>query len=242
MAGQRKQILSPRAGKSYPIGATVLPDGVNFSVYSRSATGMDLLLFDDVDAATPARTIALDPARNRTYSYWHLFVPGLRPGQIYGYRAHGPYEPLLGMRFDAQKVLLDPYGRGVAVPAGYSRKAASEPGDNTAQAMKSVVVDTSRYDWEGDMPLRRPFDQTIIYEMHVRGFTRHESSGAKFPGTYAAIREKIPYLLELGVNAVELMPIQEFDEHENEFVNPFTGRQLMNYWGYSTVGFFAPKA
>ena len=177
MAGQRKRTPAPHAGKSYPIGATVLPDGVNFSVYSRSATGMDLLLFDDVDAATPTQTLPLDPARNRTYSYWHLFVPGLRPGQIYGYRAHGPYEPLLGMRFDAQKVLLDPYGLGVAVPTGYSRRAASGPGDNTAQAMKSVVVDTRRYDWEGDVPLRRPFDQTIIYEMHVRGFTRHSHSG-----------------------------------------------------------------
>ena len=137
MVAQQKRSLQPQAGKSYPIGATVMPDGVNFSVSSRSATGMDLLLFDDVDAATPARTIALDPARNRTYSYWHVFVPGLRSGQLYGFRAHGPYEPLLGMRFDAQKVLLDPYGRGVAVPRLYSRKAASEPGDNTPQAMKS---------------------------------------------------------------------------------------------------------
>ncbi|MCO5209770.1 MAG: glycogen debranching protein GlgX [Caldilinea sp.] len=235
MAGQRKQTHSPRAGKSYPIGATVLADGVNFSVYSRSATGMDLLLFDDVDAAAPARTIALDPARNRTYSYWHLFVPGLRPGQIYGYRAHGPYEPLLGMRFDAQKVLLDPYGRGVAVPGAYSRKAASEPGDNTAQAMKSVVVDTSRYDWEGDMPLRRPFDQTIIYEMHVRGFTRHPNSGLapELRGTYAGLIERIPYLQALGITAVELLPIFQFDAEDAPDGH-------VNYWGYSPVSFFAP--
>ncbi|MCB0151965.1 MAG: glycogen debranching enzyme, partial [Caldilineaceae bacterium] len=157
------------------------------------------------------------------------------PGQIYGYRAHGPYEPLLGMRFDVQKVLLDPYGRGVAVPGAYSRKAASVPGDNTAQAMKSVVVDTSRYDWEGDMPLRRPFDQTIIYEMHVRGFTRHPNSGLapELRGTYAGLIERIPYLQALGITAVELLPIFQFDAEDAPDGH-------VNYWGYSPVSFFAP--
>ncbi len=222
-------------GKSFPIGATILPGGVNFSVYSRSATGIDLLFFDSVDDAVPARTIRLHPQRNRTFSYWHVFVPGVRAGQIYGYRAYGPYEPQQGLRFDPEKVLLDPYGRGVAVPKAYSRKAASLPGDNAAQAMKSVVIDADDYDWEGDEPLRRPFNQTIIYEMHVRGFTRHPSSGVTPArrGTYAGLIEKIPYLQQLGVTAVELLPIFQFDPQD-------APAGLVNYWGYSPVSFFAP--
>ena len=136
------------------------------------------MLFDRVDAgAHVARVIRIDPAANRTYHYWHVFVPGVTPGQLYGYRVEGPWDPANGMRFDPGKVLLDPYGRGVAVPDRYRRTAAGEPGDNSATAMKSVVVDPSAYDWEGDAPLRRPSAQTIIYEMHLRGFTRHPSSG-----------------------------------------------------------------
>src|SRR5437867_1730661 len=167
----------PFAGKSSPLGATVADGGVNFSVFSRHATAMELLLFDREDDARPARTVPIDPADNRTYHYWHVFVPQLKPGQIYGFRAHGPAESARGMRFDPAKVLLDPYGRGVVVLDRYSRDAASGEGDNAASAMKSVVVDPTEYDWEGDTPLRRPSARTIIYEMHVRGFTRHPSSG-----------------------------------------------------------------
>ena len=183
-------------GNSSPLGATVVNGGVNFSLFSRHATGVELLLFDKPEDAKPARVIGLDPSSNRTYHYWHLFVPGLQPGQIYGYRAQGPFDPAKGMRFDAAKVLLDPYGRGVVVPKDYSRDAASEEGDNAATAMKSVVVDPSAYDWEGDAPLKRPSSRTIVYEMHVRGFTRHPSSGVaeKKRGTYAGLIEKIPYL------------------------------------------------
>ncbi len=222
-------------GKSFPIGATIQPGGVNFSIYSRSATAIELLFFDHVDAATPSRTIRLDPQTNRTFSYWHVFVPGVSAGQIYGYRAHGAYEPLLGMRFDPQKLLLDPYGRSVAVPTAYSRKAASVPGDNTAQAMKSVVIDNSAYDWEGDALLYRPFNETIIYEMHVRGFTRHPNSGVTpgKRGAYAGLIEKIPYLQHLGVTAVELLPVFQFDPQDAP-----GGR--VNYWGYCPVSFFAP--
>ena len=160
------------------LGATPSDGGVNFSVYSRNATGMELLLFDREDDARPARILPIDPVANRTYHYWHLFVPGVRPGQIYAYRAHGPMDPANGLRFDASKVLLDPYGRAVAVPSGYDRNAACAAGrDNAATAMKSVVVDLSAYDWEEDTPLRHPSSQTIVYEMHVRGFTRHPSRG-----------------------------------------------------------------
>src|SRR5215467_11840574 len=163
-------------GNSSPLGATIVLGGVNFSVFSRGATAVDLLLFDREDDPRP-RVIPIDPLANRTYHYWHVFVPGLRPGQLYGYRVHGSFDPASGLRFDPAKALLDPYGRGVVVPRNYSRNAARFEGDNAATAMKSVVVDTQAYDWEGDTPLQRPSSKTIIYEMHVRGFTRHPSSG-----------------------------------------------------------------
>src|SRR5439155_25514999 len=170
---------------------------------------VDLLFFDRDDDAQPARVIHLDPATNRTYHYWHVLVPGVRPGQIYGYRVQGPSDPASGMRFDHTKILLDPYGRGVVVPKAFSRTAASERGDNAAAAMKSVVVDPRGYDWGGDTPLRVPSSRTIIYEMHVRGFTQHPSSGVAetIRGTYAGLIEKIPYLRELGVTAVALLPV-----------------------------------
>jgi glycogen operon protein len=127
-------------GHSSPLGATVVNGGVNFSLFSRSATGVELLLFDREDDAMPARVLRLDPAANRTYHYWHVCVPGVPPGQIYGYRVAGPCDPAHGRRFDPAKVLLDPYGRGVVVPKDYRRDAARQAGDNTATAMKSVVV------------------------------------------------------------------------------------------------------
>ncbi len=222
-------------GKSFPIGATVSPDGVNFSVLSKSSTRMELLLFNHLDDTKPATVISLDSWGNRTYHYWHVFVPGLRPGQIYGYRADGPFEPQRGLRFDPEKILLDPYGRAVAVPKEYSRVAASKAGDNCPTAMKSVVVDVDAYDWENDARLKLPSTQTIIYEMHVRGFTRHPSSGVgkKTRGTYAGLIEKIPYLQELGITAVELLPVFHFDPQDCP-----PGR--VNYWGYAPVSFFAP--
>ena len=222
-------------GTSSPLGATPGPDGTNFTVFSKPATAIELLLFDRVDDARAARAIRLEPALNRTYHYWHVFVPGVRAGQLYAYRAEGPWDPANGLRFDPTKVLLDPYGRGVAVPEGYDRGAAGAPGDNSATAMKSVVVDPYAYDWEGDAPLRRPSVQTIVYEMHVRGFTRHPSSGVgeRTRGTYAGLIEKIPYLQELGITAVELLPVFQFDAEDCP-----PGR--VNYWGYAPVSFFAP--
>jgi isoamylase len=164
-------------------------------------------------------------------------VPGVRPGQIYGYRASGAFDPANGLRFDREKVLLDPYGRGVVVPRSYSREAASGRGDNVAAAMKSVVADPTAYDWEGDRPLHTPSSRTVVYEMHVRGFTKHPSSGVSEPtrGTYAGLIEKIPYLQQLGVTAVELMPVFQFD---SQSVPP--GEDRVNYWGYAPVSFFAP--
>ena len=223
-------------GSSFPIGATLTNGGANFCVFSREATSLDLLLFDSSEDAQPSRVITLNPEVNRTYHYWHTFVPGIRAGQIYGFRAYGPFEPERGLRFDSSKLLLDPYGRAIAVPKNYSRSAACRQGiDNAAAAMKSVLTDPSMYDWEGDKPLRHPWSRTIIYEMHVRGFTAHPNSGLPEPkrGTYAGVIEKIHYLQELGVTAVELLPVFQFDPEDAP-----PGRK--NYWGYSPVSFFAP--
>ncbi len=225
-----------KIGKSFPLGATVCPDGVNFSVFAKGGEAVQLLLFDHVDDAQPSRTITLDPDKNHSHHYWHVFVPGIEVGQIYGYRVErAALEREL--RFDQRKVLLDPYGPAIARPANYSRVAATKPGDNFATALKSVVTDVSRYDWEGDEPLRRPFSRTVIYEMHVAGFTKHPSSSVDPAkrGTYAGLIDKIPYLQDLGVTAVELQPVFQFDEQD-------APAGLTNYWGYSPVSFFTPHS
>ena len=164
-------------GRSWPLGASMVDGGVNFSVFSRAASGIELLFFDRPEDERPARVVRIDPVTNRTYHYWHAFVPRVQPGQLYGYRVEGPTVPERGLRFDYSKVLLDPYGRGVVVPLNYDREAAKRAGSNNASAMKSIVVDLAVYDWEGDAPLCLSSARTIIYEMHVRGFTRHASSG-----------------------------------------------------------------
>jgi glycogen operon protein len=166
---------------------------------------LEFLLFDNEDAIEPARVIPLDPRVHRTYHYWHVYVPDVTPGQLYGFRPAAPFEPERGVRFDPSRVLLDPYGRAVAIPKGYRRDA-----NNSSAPMKSIVAeDSSTYDWEGGQPLQRPFVNTVIYELHVRGFTRHPSSGVRpdKAGTYPGLVEKIPYLLALGITAVELMPV-----------------------------------
>ncbi|MBN2004885.1 MAG: glycogen debranching protein GlgX [Anaerolineae bacterium] len=223
------------AGQSFPLGASVYPWGVNFCIFSKNCEAVDLLFFDHVDDAEPAHIISLDPDTNRTFYYWHAFVRGVGHGQLYGYRVYGPYEPEKGLYFDGEKVLLDPYTRAVAVGAHYSREAAKRAGDNCAQAFKSVVVNPRLYDWEGDLPLRQPNSHTVIYELHVGGFTRHESSSLppQKRGTYAGLIEKIPYLKELGITVVELLPVQQFDPQD-------AAAGLSNYWGYTPVAFFAP--
>jgi isoamylase len=225
------------SGRSFPPGATVVEGGVNFCVFSRKASAIELLLFESACDAEPTRVVSLDASGHRTYHYWHAFVPGLRAGQIYAYRALGRSDPTRGLRFDPAKALLDPYGRAVVVPDGYDRLAASRPGGNTKAAMRSVVADPRAYDWEDDAPLRRPFATSVIYEMHVAGFTRHPSSGVvpEKRGTYAGVIEKIPYLQDLGITAVELMPVFQFDSQD-------CPPGLVNYWGYSPVSFFAPHA
>ena len=223
-------------GKPYPIGATIHPGGVNFSLFSKNCYSVDLLLFDDIADDRPSRTIHLQRGPNTTFYYWHVFVPNLQPGQLYGYRVHGPFDPSRGHRFDGQKLLLDPYARGIAYSDQFSRQAAIAPGDNTPYAFKSVVGDFRTYDWEGDTPgkLQTPYRNTVIYELHVKGFTQHPNSGLPddLRGTYAGLIEKIPYVEKLGVTAVELLPIHQFD--------PQAAPSGINYWGYQPVGYFAP--
>jgi len=227
--------LAVESGASAPLGATVRPGGVNFSVFSKHASAIELLLFDDVNAQEPSRVIPLDGLAHRSYHYWHGFIRGVEPGQIYGYRARGPFAPERGQRFDGDKLLLDPCGLALAVPDAYDRTAARRPGPNIAAAMKSVVADPSRYDWEGDKPLRRPFAESVIYELHVRGFTQHPSSNVApgRRGTYAGLIEKIPYLTDLGITAVELLPVFQFDPQD-------APPGHINYWGYQPLSFFAP--
>lgn len=229
------QKASPISGNSFPLGATIVPGGVNFSIFSKHSTGAQLLLFDNADAIKPSCIFTLDPAYNRSYHYWHLFVPGLREGQVYAWRMDGPFDPTRGLRFDVSKVLLDPYGKCIARPKSRSRKAAASVGDNTASALKNVVVNSKEYDWEGDKPPLHSLNQTVIYEMNVGGFTRHANSGVSSEkrGTYAGVIEKIPYLKDLGITAVELLPIFAFDEQD-------APEGLLNAWGYQPLSFFAP--
>ncbi len=225
-----------RAGRPYPFGSSIVPGGVNFAVFSRHATDCRLVLYRRGEAEPMVEIPFLDAFR--IGNVWAMVVFGLDIEELeYGYRMDGPHRPHAGHRFDATRVLLDPYARAIS---GRQRWAEAHEPANARPFRGRILLDD--FDWQDDRQLEIPAEDLVIYEMHVRGFTRHPSSGVKFPGTFAAIREKIPHLLELGVNAVELMPIQEFDELENDFTNPYTGQKLRNYWGYSTVGFFAPKA
>jgi len=227
------------AGSPHPLGATADPDGVNFSLFSGNATGVELLLFQAADSPQPFQTVRLDPFVNKTFHFWHVFVAGLQPGAHYAYRVDGPSNPAAGHRFNPNKVLIDPYARG-NTDIRWNRAAACDSADNVATSMRSVVIDPSTYDWEGDQPLNRPMAETIVYEMHVRGFTQSPTSGVDHPGTFAGVIQKIPYLRELGVTAVELLPVFDFDE--TAVLRTQDGRALTNFWGYSTIGFFAPQS
>ena len=213
--------------------------GVNFSLFSGHATTVELLLFSGEGEKLPFQAIQLDPERNKTFNFWHVYVEGLNSGTCYGYRINGPRDPAFGHRFDISKVLLDPYAKGTSKKL-WHRPSSCLSDDNLTCSMRSVVMDTSSYDWEGDRPLNRPMNETIIYEMHVGGFTRSPCSGAEEPGTFSAVIEKIPYLKELGVTAVELLPVFAFDDQNP--LRTFNGKVLQNYWGYSTINFFSLHA
>ena len=211
-----------------PYGAIVQDGGVRFVVYSKSATAMRVLLYRRVSDRDPYRTIEMDPSSDRWGDLWSLFVPDLKPGQLYHFQADGPYDPQQGQRFNAQARLIDPYARALA---GRFQPAK----DGIIRPPKCVVI-ADDFDWKGDRHLRRPLAESVIYEMHVRGFTKSGSSGVKYPGTYHGVIEKIPYLQSLGVTAVELMPIHEFP-----IFDPYGQRpERINYWGYDSLAFFSP--
>jgi glycogen operon protein len=237
--GRRRELLSRR--RPHPLGATVDKEGVNFSVFSRNATSVELLLFAEPEEVQPFQTIRLEPPANQTFFFWHVYVRGLKPGAHYAYRVDGPQDLHgQGFRFNRNKVLIDPYGLGHTNTL-FNRDDAVGPADNLATSMRSVVIDGSAYDWEGDQPLHRPTQDLIIYELHVGGFTRHASSAVKHPGTFLGVIEKIPYLKDLGITAVELLPIMQFDNTELLRMAPDGSGPLHNYWGYSTISFFAPE-
>ena len=233
MAERHSQEIT--AGRSFPLGATISRGGVNFSLFSRGASAVELLFFNQEDDPFPSRVIPLDAVENRTSHYWHTFVSGIEAGQIYGYRVDGPWAPDQGLRFNKTKLLLDPYAQSIAIPTNYNREAVRDEDNHLSIALKGVVVDAHAYDWEGDLPLRRPCARTIIYEMHVAGFTKHPNSGIRddLRGTYAGLIKKIPYLQGLGITAVELLPVFQFDAQD-------APNGMANYWGYTPVSFFAP--
>jgi len=236
--GAKGDGLTLEKGRAHPLGATPDADGVNFSVFSEHATGVTLLLFDSHDDEHPVAEFELSPTLNRTFHFWHGYVRGAGPGTHYAFRVDGRWEPDKGSRFNPNKVLIDPYSRGTNKSL-WKRGDACGPENNLATSMRSVVIDLKDYDWAGDEPLKRPLNETVVYEMHVGGFTRHASSGVRSPGTFAGVIEKIPYLRELGVTAVELLPVFDFDDTEERLVE---GRRLVNYWGYSTMAYFSPHS
>lgn len=221
-------------GKPWPLGATIIDGGVNFSVFSPEATRVELLLFDHVEDVTP-RVIKLLPKENKSYYYWHIFVPNIGKNQLYGYRVYGEYNPKKGYLFDASKVLVDPYAK--AIIGVYDRKLAHEFGvDNIHSCLKSAVI-SDEFDWEGDVSPKHSLASSVVYEMHVAGFTKNPNSGVQknLRGTYSGLIKKIDYLKELGVTAVELLPVYAYDNQD-----AFQG--LKNYWGYSPINFFAVHA
>ena len=219
-----------------PLGATLIRGGINFAIFSRHATSVLLLVFVP-DGKNPLFEIDLDPRFNRTGDIWHIFVDNLGPEIHYAYRMdRGSAVNARFHRFDPAQILIDPYAKVVTGHAGWA--AGSFPGESARRG--AMVKDA--FDWQDDQPLNVPLSESIVYEMHVRGFTRHASSGVSKPGTFAGLIEKIPYLADLGITAVELLPVHEFEEVDSNRTNPLTGERLLNYWGYQPIAFFAPNS
>ncbi|HLA76781.1 MAG TPA: isoamylase [Vicinamibacteria bacterium] len=230
----RSRGLSISRGHPLPLGASFRRQGVNFAVYSGHATAVTLVLFEPGGREALA-CWPLDPRYNRTGNVWHALVTGIGPGVEYAFRADMKPNPRPAVhRFDPDLLLLDPYARAVSGAPSWGGPPGLRP--------RRARVEGEEFDWGFDHPLNHHLADSIIYEVHVRGFTAHRSSGVSQPGTYRGLIEKIPYLQELGVTAVELLPVTEFEETDHRRVNPLTGQPLLNFWGYQPLAFFAPKA
>ena len=230
--------LSVLRGHPQPFGVCRLAENTNFAVFSRHASGVSLVIFKPGEVE-PLKEFPLDPITNRTGDVWHIAISGLIPGFEYGFRITGDSAEDSPVHcFDSDQVLLDPYAKAVSGPSIWRQatRAAAREGN-----WRGILVE-DEFDWGSDRPLNHHLADSIIYEMHVRGFTRHHSAQVDAPGTYHGVIEKIPYLKQLGVTAVELLPVTEFDEADNYRKNPQTGETLHNFWGYHPLSFFAPKA
>jgi len=229
-----KKSLLKKAGSPLPLGSTLMPQGINFSLFSRHAQAVSLVVAPDPDRPEWIE-LPLDPIIHKTGDIWHILLCDVTPDLRYGYRINGPADSGgKGHAFDPDRILLDPYAKEIHSP-GWGRQRTclgTEP---------CCLIDQHRYDWEEDRPLKIPLQDSIIYELHVRGFTQHPTSKVSCPGTFRGLTEKIGYLKRLGITAVELMPVTEFNENETTFINPTTGERLKNFWGYSPLSFFAPK-
>ncbi|HOX32532.1 MAG TPA: glycogen debranching protein GlgX [Spirochaetales bacterium] len=249
----RHSLYAVEPGSPLPLGATSLAEGVNFAIFSRHAEAMRLCLYESSRDELPSFEYRLDPRLNRTGDIWHVLVPELRPGALYLWRAEGPFLPRKGHRFNPHKALLDPYAKALTGDFAWELSAAraydpaspeadlSYSAQDDAGSLPKCVVVSDEFDWGGDRPLNYPLRHCVIYEAHVKGLSRHPSSGVAHPGSYRGVVESIPRLKALGVTSLELLPVQEFDELENPRSDPRTGERLRNYWGYSTMAFFAPK-
>ncbi|HUP10924.1 MAG TPA: alpha-amylase family glycosyl hydrolase, partial [Niastella sp.] len=240
--------LETYTGKPYPLGATWDGEGVNFALYSENAEGVDLCLFNSLEDDVETIKVRF---KERSHHVWHAYLPGIQPGQLYGYRVYGPYKPTEGHRFNAYKLLLDPYSKAISgtlqwhdalfgYEVGHKDEDLSFNTVDSAPYMPKSVVVNDRFDWENDSPLHIPYHETIIYEAHVKSLTNlHPDIPEEIRGTYSAIAHPVitDYLKELGITAIELMPVHHFieDRHLKE-------KGLTNYWGYNTIGFFAPDS
>ncbi len=248
------KLIRTESGSPYQLGARMDHQGCNFALFSRHAHSVELVFFEKAEDGEPTARFPFDGSVNLTGDVWHIYIYDVAPGQLYGYYVNGPYDPLgAGHRFNVNKLLIDPYAMAVAgeyhwtdpscfvhITDHPNGDASFSTLDDTAHVAKGAVVDTRDFDWGKDKPLNIPMQDTIIYETQVRAFTKDPSAKVKLPGTYLGMIEKIPYLKKLGITTVELLPVQDFNPFENIKTNPETGEHLVNFWGYSTLNFFAP--
>ncbi|MGL4981528.1 MAG: glycogen debranching protein GlgX [Treponemataceae bacterium] len=241
-----------QTGHPLPMGINIDSTGVNFSVFSRNATKVFLEIFENETDKKPSMSIELDPQTNRTGDLWHVHLQGLKPQALYLYRVDGPFNPKEGFRFNKNNYLIDPYAKALTNKSIFQHlNTAMVSVDEvdvalgqipTAENFPKCVVIDDEFDWQGDRPLNYPLQKCILYEAHLKGVTKDSSAKVKNSGTYEGLIEKIPYFKDLGITSLELLPIHEFDEFENSNINPKNAQRLTNYWGYSTINFFAPKA